>query len=445
MTSALYLLSNDLRFSDNQALSYAAEWDTLTIVYCINPGWFTPNRYGMTSIGERRWRFTQHALVDLDHRLRKLGQRLHMVQGNPVDQLQRIINRIKPDTFITSRPQGWYERQHLLQLSENCPYVFFEYVDNYTLFKRNDGDWLTSKLAKQYTPFRRIAETQTVHEPRLAPEQLPTPSALLNTDEYTLPAQWPTPFDTTLSDETFIGGETAAQHHLQDYLASQAPSTYKHTRNALSGWSQSSKWSPWLSQGAISPRQLFNALDVYEAQHGTNDSTQWLRVELLWREYFQWLALRIGISLYTFQGLSKCKPLTSFYAERFRRWCEGTTPYPLVNACMRELLATGYMSNRGRQIVASCLVNELQMDWRYGAAWFEQQLIDYDVASNWGNWQYIAGVGVDPRGGRHFDLAKQQRQFDPNGRFVNQWLGDNYIPPRHSDSVDAADWPISPP
>lgn len=77
-------------------------------------------------------------------------------------------------------------------------------------------------------------------------------------------------------------------------------------------------------------------------------------------------------------------------------WCKGNTPYPLVNACMRELLATGYLSNRGRQIVASCLINELKLDWRYGAAWFQQQLIDYDTAVNWGNWQYIAGVGADP-------------------------------------------------
>lgn len=442
MTSALYLLSNDLRLSDNQALARSSEWDELTIAYCIDPAWFTPNRYGITSVGKRRWRFTQHALIDLDQKLRKFGQRLQILQGNPVEQLQCVIRRIKPNTLITSRPHGWYERQHLLKLSENCPNVFFEYVDNYTLFERSDGDWLTNKLAKQYTPFRRIAESKTVREPLPLPEQLPAPSTLLHADEYRIPPDWPTPFETNRTDETFIGGETAAQQHLHDYLTSKAPSTYKQTRNALYGWSRSSKWSPWLSQGAISPIQLFKAIDTYEAQQGANDSSEWIRVELLWREYFQWLALRIGTSLYTFQGLSKRKPLTSFYAERFRRWCEGTTPYPLVNACMRELSATGYMSNRGRQIVASCLVNELKMDWRYGAAWFEQQLIDYDVASNWGNWQYIAGVGVDPRGGRHFDLDKQQRQFDPNGRFVKQWLGDNYTPPGHSDSVDAADWPI---
>ena len=98
------------------------------------------------------------------------------------------------------------------------------------------------------------------------------------------------------------------------------------------------------------------------------------------------------------------------------------------------------MSNRGRQIAASCLVNELAVDWRYGAAYFEQQLLDYDVASNWGNWQYLAGVGADPRGKRHFDLDKQTRQYDPEGRFINKWQG--RIQNFPLDSVDAADWPL---
>lgn len=106
---------------------------------------------------------------------------------------------------------------------------------------------------------------------------------------------------------------------------------------------------------------------------------------------------------------------------------------------MKQLNASGFISNRGRQIVASCLVNELAVDWRYGAAYFEQQLLDYDVASNWGNWQYLAGVGADPRGKIHFDLDKQIQQFDPEERFINKWQG--FVENLPLDSVDAADWP----
>ena len=107
---------------------------------------------------------------------------------------------------------------------------------------------------------------------------------------------------------------------------------------------------------------------------------------------------------------------------------------------MHQLNATGYMSNRGRQIVASCLVNELALDWRYGAAYFQQQLLDYDVASNWGNWQYIAGVGADPRGGRFFNIHKQTQLYDAKGVFIQKWNGQGTL--GQLGSVDAADWPI---
>ena len=101
------------------------------------------------------------------------------------------------------------------------------------------------------------------------------------------------------------------------------------------------------------------------------------------------------------------------------------------------------MSNRGRQIAASCLIHELDLDWRYGAAFFERHLIDYDVGSNYGNWQYIAGVGSDPRGGRHFNLEKQAAQYDEAGVFTQKW--DGYRAPQPAYVVDSADWPITEP
>ncbi|CRZ71222.1 Deoxyribodipyrimidine photolyase%2C single-strand-specific [Vibrio cholerae] len=115
---------------------------------------------------------------------------------------------------------------------------------------------------------------------------------------------------------------------------------------------------------------------------------------------------------------------------------------------MRQLNQTGYMSNRGRQLVASCLVHELGLDWRYGAAYFETQLVDYDVGSNWGNWQYLAGVGADPRGSRQFNLEKQAHTYDPKGEFVAKWCGTacdklNALENLALDSVDMVDWPIA--
>mgnify|MGYP001811636619 FL=1 len=153
-------------------------------------------------------------------------------------------------------------------------------------------------------------------------------------------------------------------------------------------------------------RSVAHALLDYEQTISCNESTRWLYQELLWREYFHWREQVDGARLFAASGIARRRFLRTFEPRDYARWCQGDTDYPLVNALMRQLVATGSMSNRGRQIVASCLINELNLDWRYGAAFFEKYLLDFDLASNYGNWQYIAGVGCDPRGGRHFNLAK---------------------------------------
>jgi deoxyribodipyrimidine photo-lyase len=197
-----------------------------------------------------------------------------------------------------------------------------------------------------------------------------------------------------------------------------------------------------LADGSLSAREVAATISEYERTETRNESTYWLWFELLWREYFHWYALKHGADLFRRDGVQRKRRPVTFYGHRFKAWCEGNTQYPVVNAAMNQLRETGYMSNRGRQLVASCFVNELELDWRYGAAWFEEQLIDYDVASNYGNWQYLAGVGADPRGLRRFNLEKQAQQYDPAGAFVNRWRG-HAEQPVGLHTVDAADWPVS--
>jgi deoxyribodipyrimidine photo-lyase len=221
------------------------------------------------------------------------------------------------------------------------------------------------------------------------------------------------------------------------------PHTYKQTRNELSGSFSWSRLSEHLALGTVSVREVVNALATYEQDHGQTESSQWLLYELMWREYFFWMAHKFQASMFRRCGINGKNIHTSYYPERLKAWINCTTQWPLVNACMRELNETGWLSNRGRQIVASCLVNELSVDWRYGAAYFQQQLIDYEVASNWGNWQYIAGVGCDPRGGRHFNLQYQQEQYDPDGHYRRRWLGDDWQKQwTFQDSRDCHDWPV---
>jgi deoxyribodipyrimidine photo-lyase len=106
----------------------------------------------------------------------------------------------------------------------------------------------------------------------------------------------------------------------------------------------------------------------------------------------------------------------------FETWKNGETGEPFVDANMKELLLTGYMSNRGRQNTASYLMHDMGINWTWGASWFENRLVDYDPSSNWLNWAYIAGVGNDPKNGRKFNIESQAERYDPKGKYVSFWL-----------------------
>jgi deoxyribodipyrimidine photo-lyase len=201
------------------------------------------------------------------------------------------------------------------------------------------------------------------------------------------------------------------------------PSRYKQTRNGLYGLDYSTKWSPWLATGALSPRQAWAAVKAHEKIHGANESTYWIGFELLWRDHFRWMHLKHGRKMYRFKGLSRQPVLKPHHqAEKFTAWCTGNTGHEFIDAGMRELISTSYVSNRMRQNLASYLIHDLACDWRAGAAWFESKLIDYDVYSNQGNWLYLSGHGTDPRGVRRFNADKQAKDYDPEGVYRAMWL-----------------------
>jgi deoxyribodipyrimidine photo-lyase len=198
--------------------------------------------------------------------------------------------------------------------------------------------------------------------------------------------------------------------------------SYKETRNGMLNTDDSSKLSPWLSLGCLSPRYVFEEVGRYETKRIKNDSTYWLIFELRWRDYFRFICSKHGNNIFKPGGMQKLNLPWKQDEKRFEQWCQGKTGFPLVDAAMRELATTGWMSNRGRQNVASFLTKNLGIDWRMGAEWFESLLIDYDVCSNWGNWNYTAGVGNDARGFRWFNITKQSKDYDFEGDYLRHWL-----------------------
>ena len=240
-----------------------------------------------------------------------------------------------------------------------------------------------------------------------------------------LKSKWPIPPPVDAPWRIDQGG--LGQDRLKKYLwGTQAISSYKETRNGLLNDLDSSRLSPFLSVGRLSARQVYSEVKKFESLHGANPSTEAFIYELIWRDYFQFYLLKYGSKVFGMDGILETpKPdhRTSLegQSDAFLKWTEGKTAHRFINAHMNELRKTGWMSNRGRQVVASYLVNDLQLDWRLGANYFEEKLIDYDVASNWGNWNYIAGVGADPRKNRYFDPNFQASRYDPDGRYQDRW------------------------
>ncbi|MEN8799178.1 MAG: FAD-binding domain-containing protein, partial [Flavobacteriaceae bacterium] len=181
------------------------------------------------------------------------------------------------------------------------------------------------------------------------------------------------------------------------------------------------KLSPWLGCGCISPRQIYCAVKDFEREFFKNQSTNWLIFELIWRDFFKYISLKHENRIFYLEGILVKSYAWSNSEKEFISWANGQTAESFVNANMIELRETGWMSNRGRQNVASYLAKDMQIDWRMGAAWFESLLIDYDVHSNYGNWMYVAGVGNDPRD-RKFNVKLQAERYDPQAKFRNRWL-----------------------
>ena len=451
----LYLFTKDLRLEDNPALNHLiSQCDELIFLYVIDPSLSEPSHRGFPRLSLQRWHFIWQGLRDLHHHLQRFGHRLHLIKGDPADVLEAFCQQHSLDLIAGSYNSGLDEYrfwQTLIQRSASrlCPPVMVLHQNS--LFTPEFLPVPVDSLPCQFTPFRKLAEQIPIALPiKLNPLLAQRKPLASQVGLQRWPEQPPLLSDFQQDEPQpkkglWCGGSQSGWQQLDQFIWKQrAIDHYKQTRNSLDtqqNFSHASQISPWLAQGSLSPRQLWAEICQYEQVYSANDATGWLKFELLWREFFYWNAHRLGSALYQFGGERGKKPLTSFYSQRFKSWCEGTTPYPIVNACMKQLKTTGMLSNRGRQIVASALVNELGIDWRYGAAWFEYLLLDYDPGSNYGNWQYIAGVGADPRGGRQFNLQKQMEQYDPDQRYIKRWKGE-FAPPM--DAVGIDDWPVPP-
>lgn len=444
-------LRNDLRLHDNPAFELANNAGLpVTVVFIVPHFWVSAEHSNTTQqppfgyrnqtlqplnqqrLGNAKARFLRASLIDLQRQLYRQNIQFQMVYGDPVVLFQQWQTLGLQQVF-TQQAQA-PEEQYWLDALAGAGIRLTQY-NNQTLFSAeqlqqmglNADHWPAS-----FSGFRRRAEKA----PECCPAA-PTPPVALQLDDFELPRQpsipWPTDFSATSVElpgwhYDLNGGEDNGLARLSAYVwQHQGLQRYKHSRNDLCGDNVSSRFSAYLAWGCVSARRVWHDIEHYEQQLGKNEHSQWLKSELLWREYFHWCLRFSGRRYFVYQGLmNKPMPATHFNPELWQAWQQARTGVPVIDAGLHELQRTGYCSNRMRQWLASYFIHELQLDWRLGAQYFETHLLDFDVAINWGNWAYLAGVGNDPQGqngnGRWFSLNKQVQQYDPQLSHLKQWL-----------------------
>ena len=454
--TTLYWFRRDLRLHDNPALTFACQSSqALLPVFVHDEKNLQETQWSFPRMGMHRQAFERSTLDGLQASLRARGSGLVECTGHPPKVLSALCRELNTTRIVCEEIAAPEEQDDIRAL--RAMGIEVQTIWQSTMLSADTLPWSPAQVPDVFTAFRQGVEKRGIRFeaceddvdalpplpplPPLRPVQ-PLPASLDTTWES---ASFPYPLT------GFGGSEHDALAYLERYFKSDRPARYKATRNGLSGVDYSTKFSPWLASGALSARRIMQCLADFETKHGQNEGSYWIWFELLWRDHFRWLHLKYGRQLYFKHGLmskhlarGSCgdtvsserlagrprignQPQTNKPAKTNRdlpalqQWMTGTTGHPFVDAGMRELSATGYLSNRMRQVVASYLIHDLNVDWRAGAAWFESQLIDYDVYSNQGNWLYIAGVGTDPRGGRRFNPDKQAADYDPSGAYQKQW------------------------
>ncbi|SDK01940.1 DASH family cryptochrome [Microbulbifer yueqingensis] len=423
---------NDLRTDDNHMLAEACRSARrndrrLLAVYCLDPRQFERDEYGFRRTEKFRARFLLQTLADLREQLAELNIPLLVARDHPGAAIPALVREHGITDLYLQREWTRDERQDLERITraEGMQGVkLHQYYDQF-LLPPDDIPFAVENLPRVFTAFRKACEADWSVRPE-TPRPQPLPAKSLVGDEQPLPGLAQLGLQEFDPDPRsafpFAGGERAAQRRIQEYFwETENLARYKHTRNGLIGTEYSSKLSPWLANGSLSARQVYWQVKDFERKVIANEDTYWLVFELLWRDFFQYVSLKHGDRIFHLGGIMETNYEWHRNPEEIRRWIDGESEYDFVNANMCEIAATGWMSNRGRQNVASYFARERQQDWRIGAAYFESLLLDYDVHSNYGNWMYNSGVGNDPRD-RRFNIGSQAERYDPDHAFRRLWL-----------------------
>ena len=425
----LFWHQRDLRVRDNHGLHVAARDDAVLPVYVVDEA-------VLSTVGRRKRAFLAACVRSLDREYGRRGGGLVVREGSAEDVLPELADEYGADAVVWNDHYQRARRNRQRRVAAACARAGIDADGRTDLVLVDPG-----KLPERHASHRQFHDDWQV-VPKTAPYPEPDDDALVTVDEGTTD-HWTTDDGTidgeTAENETTDGettnavdlpeaGYDAARRRLDAFLA-DGVRTYAETRDDLSlavaePTRAVSRLSPYLAAGAIGIREVWRDVsDVYDDTSGSERrNVDKYRDELTWRERNYHL-------LYHEPDLRTANYRTFPNDIEWRNdedalaaWTAGETGYPLVDAGMRQLEREGYVHNRPRQVVASFLTKHLLVDWRRGERHFADRLVDYDPASNAGNWQWTASTGTDTVAVRIFDPVSQMAKYDPDADYVVEYV-----------------------
>lgn len=429
--SSLVWFRQDLRLHDNESLNNAFNISTNILpVYVFDKRLFeSKTRFGFRKIDISRTLFLIESVQNLRRNLQNRGSNLLVRYGTPEEILFELTKTCECSMVFCNRERTQEEEYVQDRLEKKLWSIGHEiyYNRGKLLYYTSDLPFPIGQTPDSFNQFRKeVEKIIAIREPLEAPDiinsdfddidwgEIPTPESLGFTEK-----------EINSYSPVFHGGEDIGLEVLDRFFWKDHHAlNYKKTKNNLYGEDISTCFSPWLSIGCISPKLIYRELCHFEEEIGKNDSTYQIYYSLLLRDYFRLIAKKYGNRIFQFNGIRKADILEELTddVEKFRQVQYARTGIPIIDAIVRELNATGFLSSRARTILAGFIVYDLKINWLIGAEFFESKLIDYDTASNYGNWQHLTGIGADNKHEKHINVISQSKKFDVNAEYITKWL-----------------------
>lgn len=394
---------NDLRIHDNEILIRALERGSKIVpVYFFDPRHFEITEFGFRKTGVFRASFIRQNLIDLKQTFKRFGGDLLVLQGKPEELLPQLCQTYQADEVFHHREVAFEETQvsNRVEAALWKQQINLRHYIGHTLYHKEDLPYPIKDIPDSFSVFRKKTERETSVRPQLpAPETILFADMLISGTETTIPSLKELGFDADeikqAENSLFSGGEKQALSQMQSYV------------NEPNSIGNDALLSPYIASGALSPNTFYHALIASEIFQKDKKHLDQELQKLLWRDYYRFMFKKHGNLFFHSTGIKG--ELPGDYqdgGEGFEAWKEARTGEAEIDKAMHTLNSTGYINEKARQLTASYLVHILNVNWLFGAAWFEEKLIDFNPASNYGNWAHIAGVGSSSKDNKPMDLSK---------------------------------------